>query len=169
MSSSVSPSLSDVEVTKWLGAEEGFSPPSGKVVAIHAFQMLCPGCVLHGVPQAQKLNALFDEEHVVVLGLHTVFENHEAMQETSLKAFMHEFRIRFPVGIDVPSAQGSIPKTMTKFQLQGTPSWLIFDRSGQLKVHAFGQVEDMLLGSEIARIAYEGLPAGAKIHRAHYG
>ncbi len=70
-------------VEKWLNTEKALTLASlkGKVVAIHAFQMLCPGCVLHGVPQAQKLFEMFSEEHVAVLGLHTVFEHHEAMQE----------------------------------------------------------------------------------------
>ena len=43
----------------------------GKVVVIEAFQMLCPGCVSHGLPQVQKLRQMFPEVHVFVLGLHT--------------------------------------------------------------------------------------------------
>ncbi|RYD17429.1 MAG: TlpA family protein disulfide reductase, partial [Verrucomicrobiaceae bacterium] len=27
----------------------------GRVVALHAFQMLCPGCVLHGIPQTSRI------------------------------------------------------------------------------------------------------------------
>ena len=46
--------MSDIKlfVEKWLNVEEDFDEKSlsGKVVAIHAFQMLCPGCILHGIP-----------------------------------------------------------------------------------------------------------------------
>ena len=30
-----------------------------KVVVLHAFQMLCPACVHHGLPQAQRIRAAF--------------------------------------------------------------------------------------------------------------
>lgn len=156
--------LEDIEVSKWLSPEGNYKLPSGKVVAVHAFQMLCPGCVLHGIPQAQKLHASFNEEHVSVIGLHAVFEHHEAMGELSLVAFLHEFRVPFPVGIDIPSEQ-SIPKTMQKFQLQGTPSWLIFDRKGELRIHNFGKIEDVTLGAEVARLALEGMPSDININR----
>ena len=45
----------------------------GKVVVAHAFQMLCPGCVSHAVPQAEKVHQMFPREDVAVVGLHTVF------------------------------------------------------------------------------------------------
>jgi len=158
------PRLQDIEVSKWLNVEDGFQLEANKVVAVHAFQMLCPGCVLHGIPQSQRLYASFNEEHVAVIGLHTVFEHHEAMMEPSLRAFLHEFRIHFPVGIDAPTGQ-SIPKTMQRFQLQGTPSWLIFDRKGELKTQVFGQIEDITLGAEVARLALEGMASDTRIHR----
>ncbi|UOF02676.1 TlpA disulfide reductase family protein [Bdellovibrio reynosensis] len=156
--------VGDIEVSKWLNAAEGFELPSNKVVAIHAFQMLCPGCVMHGIPQAQKLHASFSEEHVAVIGLHTVFEHHDAMTEVALKAFLYEFRVGFPVGIDVPLGDG-IPKTMQRFQMQGTPSWLIFDRKGNLQIHVFGQLEDITLGAEVARLALEGMPSDIPLHK----
>lgn len=156
--------LKDIEVSTWLNTEGSYQLLSGKVLAIHAFQMLCPGCVLHGIPQSQRLHASFSEEHVSVIGLHTVFEHHEAMTEVSLKAFLHEFRVQFPVGIDVSSGK-SIPKTMQTFQLQGTPSWLVFDRKGELKLQAFGKVEDITLGAEVARLALEGMPSDTRIQK----
>lgn len=144
-------------ISKWLNSDTPLSLESlrGKVIAIHAFQMLCPGCVLHGIPQAQKLFEIFNPEHVQVLGLHTVFEHHEAMEEKSLRAFLHEFRVKFPVGIDSPSPNQRIPQTMSLYQTQGTPTWLILDRKGELKVHAFGKLEDLVLGSEITKLALE--------------
>jgi peroxiredoxin len=32
----------------------------GKVVVLHAFQMLCPGCVTHTIPQVKRLRDLRD-------------------------------------------------------------------------------------------------------------
>lgn len=154
-------------VSKWLNTDQPFSigKLKGKVIAIHAFQMLCPGCVLHGVPQAQKLFETFNSEHVVVLGLHTVFEHHEAMQEKSLRAFLHEFKVKFPVGIDQPLVGTDIPQTMNLYQMRGTPTWIIIDKEGELKIHSFGQMDDLLLGAEIARLAIEGIESDTNIYK----
>lgn len=154
-------------VSKWLNSKSDLSVQSlrGKVVAIHAFQMLCPGCILHGIPQAKKIFEMFNSEHVAVLGLHTVFEHHEGMQEKSLQAFLHEFRVKFPVGIDKPSQGSDIPQTMQLYSMRGTPTWVIIDRKGNLRLHVFGQVEDLILGAEITKLALEGQQSDIELIR----
>jgi peroxiredoxin len=129
----------------------------GKVVVLHAFQMLCPACVHHGLPQAQRIHATFAAGDVAVVGLHTVFEHHAAMTPVSLQAFLHEYRIRFPVGVDAPSADARdpIPVTMQAYGMQGTPSLMLIDRNGRLRQHAFGAVEDLALGAAIATLIAE--------------
>ncbi len=89
----------------------------GRVVVIHAFQMLCPGCVSHGIPQAIKIHNAFPRKDVVVLGLHSVFEHHAAMQPESLKAFIQQYRIPFPVGVDLARRGNNIPTTMHALNL----------------------------------------------------
>jgi len=129
----------------------------GRVVVLHAFQMLCPGCVQHGLPQAQRLRAAFDAEDVAVVGLHTVFEHHAAMTPEALRVFLHEWRIGFPVGVDAPSddPRDPIPQTMRAYGLQGTPSLLLFDRNGFLRRHGFGAEEDVTVGAAIATLLAE--------------
>ena len=127
----------------------------GRVVALHAFQMLCPGCVRHGLPQAQRIHAAFEPDDVAVVGLHTVFEHHEAMTPVSLRAFLHEYRIAFPVGVDAPGTQGTVPQTMQAYGLRGTPSLLLIDRAGRLRRHSFGAEEDMAVGAAIAMLVAE--------------
>lgn len=61
----------------------------GRVVVALAFQMLCPGCVAHAIGQMKAVQELFSPQGVVVVGLHTVFEHHEAMTVTALRAFVH--------------------------------------------------------------------------------
>ena len=129
----------------------------GKVVVLHAFQMLCPACVHHGLPQAQRIHATFSAQGVAVIGLHTVFEHHAAMTPVSLQAFLHEYRISFPVGVDAPSAEARnpIPVTMQAYGMQGTPSLVLIDRNGHLRHHAFGTVDDLALGAAIATLIVE--------------
>ncbi|HLV64882.1 MAG TPA: hypothetical protein VKY73_03685, partial [Polyangiaceae bacterium] len=87
--------------TEWINTPEPLSLERlrGNVVLLHAFQMLCPGCVERGLPQAQRVAELFARAPLVVVGLHTVFENHEAMQPDALRAFVAERRLTFPIGV----------------------------------------------------------------------
>lgn len=127
----------------------------GRVLAVEVFQMLCPGCVLHGLPQAQRLTQTFDDKELTVIGLHSVFEHHDGNSRDSLAAFLHEWRIPFPVAIDAPG-EGAMPRTMAAWSLQGTPSLVLFDRQGRMRARHFGQVADLLLGAEVMALIGEG-------------
>lgn len=129
----------------------------GRVVVLHAFQMLCPACVHHGLPQAQRIQTTFADDDVAVIGLHAVFEHHAAMTPVSLEAFLHEYRIRFPVGVDASAADAAdpIPVTMRRYGFQGTPSLVLIDRQGQVRRHAFGTEEDLSIGATIAALLAE--------------
>ena len=146
--------------SRWFNHEgEPLRPAAlqGRVVVLHAFQMLCPACVQHGLPQAQRIQAAFAEEDVAVVGLHTVFEHHAAMTPVSLEAFLHENRIRFAVGVDAVAADATdpIPVTMRRYGLQGTPSLVLIDREGCVRRHAFGAEEDLAVGAAIAALLAE--------------
>jgi len=143
----------ELQISEWINADQPVTLKNlrGRIVVLHAFQMLCPGCVQHGIPQAKKIHDAFDRKDLVVLGLHTVFEHHSVMGPAALKVFMHEYRIPFPVAVDHPG-DSALPRTMQAFRLQGTPSLLIFDRQGELRAHHFGQVHDLIIGAEIATL-----------------
>lgn len=146
----------ELTVTRWLNAKSdpALSDLKGKVVVVLAFQMLCPGCVSHALPQAQKLCERFSSDEVAVLGLHTVFEHHDVMTPKALEAFLHEYKFTFPIGIDKPNGE-SIPETMLAYEMRGTPTFLIYDRSGRLRRHYFGRPDDLVLGAEIAALVLE--------------
>ena len=119
---------------------------------LHAFQMLCPGCVQAGIPQAQRIARTFDPAQVAVIGLHTVFEHHDAMTPNALAAFIHEYRLTFPIGVDRASPSGPIPQTMAAYALQGTPSLILIDHRGRLRKQTLGAEDDMRVGADIARL-----------------
>jgi AhpC/TSA family len=146
-----------LQVSQWLNAAEPLTLDAlrGRVVVLHTFQMLCPGCVSHGVPQAIRIHRAFPKEDVVVIGLHTVFEHHEVMGAEALKVFMHEYRVPFPVGIDEASADGPVPLTMATYGLRGTPSLVLFDRRGRVRLSHFGQIDDLQLGAAIGQLIAE--------------
>ncbi|RCS28797.1 TlpA family protein disulfide reductase [Rhodanobacter denitrificans] len=142
----------------WLNSPQplGLGDFRGRVVLLHAFQMLCPGCVAHGIPQAQRVVKLFEGAPLAVVGLHTVFEHHAAMGPESLRAFLHEYRVLFPVGIDAPGPAGDpIPCTMRAYAMQGTPTTILIDAQGRLRRQVFGVYDDLLLGAEIGTLLVE--------------
>ncbi len=146
------------KTTHWVNTDGPLSLADlrGRVVLLHAFQMLCPGCVAKGIPQAQRVEELFRGAPLTVVGLHTVFEHHAAMPPHALEAFLHEYRVRFPVGVDAAGTDGDpIPQTMRAYAMRGTPTTVLIDARGRLRRQVFGVHDDMLLGAEIQTLLLE--------------
>jgi hypothetical protein len=161
--------ISRLQVSQWLNAPQPVTLEGqrGRVVVLHTFQMLCPGCVANGLPQALRIHRLFPSNQVAVIGLHTVFEHHAVMGAQALRVFLDEYRIPFPVGIDQADATGPVPLTMQAYGLRGTPSVLVFDRQGQVRLHHFGPIDDLQLGALIGQLLAEG-PAPTAARAAEY-
>lgn len=145
-----------LEIERWLHAPPDFSLERvrGRVVLLHTFQLLCPGCVLHAIPQIQRIEALALPE-IAVVGLHTVFEHHAAMTAVVLEAFLDEYHIRHPVGIDAHRPGQNVPATMAALRLRGTPTLLLLDRAGRERHRWFGAVTDLEIGVRLGRILAE--------------
>jgi hypothetical protein len=141
----------------WLNTDTAISLQSlrGKVVFLHSFQMLCPSCVTHGLPQASAVRNAFSQQELAVIGLHTVFEHHQVMAKAALLAFVHEYRLGFPIAIDMPDPLSGIPLSMQKYGLRGTPSILLIDRQGHIRFHHFGHIDDLKLGSMLGQLVAE--------------
>ena len=145
------------QVSQWFNSAQLLTLASlrGRVIVLEAFQMLCPGCVAHGLPQVQRVQALFPASEVAVIGLHTVFEHHAAMTPVSLQAFLHEYRITFPVGVDMAGVDSPIPQTMRAYGMRGTPTLTLIDARGRIRQQHFGQVSDLVLGAQIASLLHD--------------
>lgn len=146
------------QTSAWLNTQKPLELAQlrGKVVVLHAFQMLCPGCVADAIPQAKRVAALFADAPVAVIGLHTVFEHHAVMGPEALQAFLYEYRVHFPVGIDAPGQEGDpIPRTMRAYAMQGTPTTVLIDAQGRLRQQVFGAYDDLRLGADIGALLGE--------------
>jgi AhpC/TSA family len=127
----------------------------GRVVVLAAFQVLCPNSIGGGIPQAQRIYETFEPKDVAVIGLHATFEHHDAFNSAVLKAFIHEYRLKFPIALDQPNPASPIPHTMERYKMRGTPSLVLIDRHGLVRKHAFGAVDDLRLGAEIGALTQE--------------
>ena len=76
------------------------------------------------------------------------------MTPVSLKAFIHEYDLRFPIGVD-QAGSGAMPRTMEAYSMRGTPSLLVVDRLGRLRANYFGQASDMQVAYLIASLLHE--------------
>jgi len=132
-----------LHIERWTNCDPQFDLDvfSSKIKVIHVFQMLCPGCVYRGIPQTIELYKKFNSDDLQVVGLHSVFENHEVMQPHALEVFTSEWRLPFPVGIDKREDGEWMPETMKTYQLQGTPSLIVIDHLGEIQLNSFGHVD----------------------------
>jgi hypothetical protein len=127
----------------------------GQVVVLAAFQVLCPNSIGGGIPQAQRIFETFEPKDVAVIGLHATFEHHDAFSMAMLKAFIHEYRLKFPIALDQPNPSSPIPHTMERYKMRGTPTLVLIDRHGLVRKHAFGAVDDLRIGAEIGALVQE--------------
>lgn len=153
------------QTTLWFNTPRPLSLAAlrGRVVLLHAFQMLCPGCVARSLPQVQRVTEVFSGAPLTVVGLHTVFEHHDAMGTEALRVFLHEYRIRHPVGVDAPGPEGDpLPRTMRAYAMQGTPTTVLIDAQGRLRRQVFGTHDDLRLGAELGVLLREAEVDGEK-------
>src|SRR5699024_8139985 len=139
--------LLELDVSEWIN-HPGLTPDDlrGKVVHIEVFQMLCPGCVNHSIPQAVKIHRKVEVTALQVIGLHSVFEHHEVMTPAAWTVFMSECEIPFPIAVYRPREGERSPSTMKKYRQEGTASTILVDRKGRIGQVQFGQVDDFVLG-----------------------
>ena len=150
MTRSVAPSW---HISRWFNsAPLELADLRGRVVVAHAFQMLCPACAMQALPQMRRVQQWFAGERLAVIGLHTVFEHHDAQGPLALEAFLHEYRYDFPVGVDAHAEGDPLPRTMRAYAMQGTPTLLLIDAQGRLRDQHFGVLDDLALGAAIGRL-----------------
>lgn len=128
-------------ISKWLNIEEeefNFSRPTVKL--LHFFQMKCRGCVVYGIPEAKEMAEAFQGRDFEVVGIHSVFEHHEEMTESHLREFLKEQDVLFPIGIDSYKEGHWMPETMKNLNLQGTPTTILLDKKGHIRLQTFGVV-----------------------------
>ncbi|MBN50577.1 MAG: alkyl hydroperoxide reductase [Spongiibacteraceae bacterium] len=145
-----------INASQWINSErKNISAMRGKVIVLSFFQMLCPGCAAHSIPQSKKIHELYRSQDVQLIGIHSVFEHHDVMTPAALKVFAHEYKLKYPIAIDRASPHGVVPCTMSAYDIQGTPSLVLIDRKGHVRYSYFGMLEDMLLGSMIGQLLAE--------------
>lgn len=151
-----------LRVDRWVrGEPTTLAELRGRVVVLEAFQMLCPACVTHSLPQAKRIRQAFRSEDLAVIGIHTVFEHHEVTGPDALRVFLDEFQYRFPVAVASHEPGQAIPPTMRDYDMAGTPTTILIDRAGRVRHRFFGAVDDLRMGAHLGRLVAEPDPTPA--------
>ena len=112
-------------VSEWVqGAPTNFDQESDHIVLLEVFQVNCPGCFMHAIPEAINIYNKYKDDGVRVLGLATAFEDFDKNTLDNLKMLVQtgkvvgdtksslsaqgqlengdklSFKIPFPLGMD---------------------------------------------------------------------
>ena len=194
----------NLDISEWVGGPStNISDELGKPILIIVFQVNCPGCFIHGIPETLEIRQKFKDSPLLIWGLATAFEDFhlnnlenlnklvnsgevvgETLDALNAKGLLNnnrlDYDIPFPIALDrVVSYQPSdysleankfiekdcpqfdtFPekdkkvilsqvmvylkqkkyesKTFQAYQLKGTPSTLLVDKSGVLRGKWFG-------------------------------
>jgi len=111
-------------VSEWVqGAPTNFDQEKDHIVLVEVFQINCPGCFMHAIPEAINIYNKYKDEGVRVLGIATAFEDFDKNTLENLKMLVETgevigetkealsmqgqlkdgklpFKIPFPLGMD---------------------------------------------------------------------
>ena len=73
-------------VSEWVqGAPTNFDQEKDHIVLLEVFQVNCPGCFMHAIPEAINIYEKYKDDGVRVLGLATAFEDFDKNTLDNLK------------------------------------------------------------------------------------
>ena len=103
-------------------------------VLLKCFQSWCPGCHSHGLPTLKKVADRFaDHEHVVLLGLQTVFEGFNSNTLEKVRETQLQYELPIKMGHNAGNPDGDHrPVTMRRYRTGGTPWMVIIDPAGKV-------------------------------------
>ena len=96
----------DLDVEEWvLGPSTNISNELGKPILIKVFQVNCPGCFTHGIPEILEIRNKFIDFSLLIWGLATAFEDFHLNNLENLKKLIDSGEV---VGetLEVLSAKG---------------------------------------------------------------
>ncbi|WP_299292861.1 peroxiredoxin [Nitrosopumilus sp.] len=86
MSAVVGEKAPNFGVSEWVqGAPTNFDQEKDKIVILEVFQVNCPGCFMHALPEAVNIYNKYKDEGVRVLGIATAFEDFDKNTLDNLK------------------------------------------------------------------------------------
>ncbi|MFZ0514823.1 MAG: TlpA family protein disulfide reductase [Candidatus Nitrosopolaris sp.] len=79
----------NLAVSEWVqGRPTNIDKERGNVILVEVFQVNCPGCFTHGIPQAVDMYTKYHNDGLMVLGVATAFEDFDKNTLENLKLLL---------------------------------------------------------------------------------
>ena len=76
----------DLDIEEWvLGPSTNISNELGKPILVKVFQVNCPGCFTHGIPEILEIRNKFSDSPLLIWGLATAFEDFHLNNSENLR------------------------------------------------------------------------------------
>ncbi|PIN82295.1 MAG: thiol-disulfide isomerase, partial [Nitrosopumilales archaeon CG11_big_fil_rev_8_21_14_0_20_33_24] len=86
MSAIIGQKTPNFAVSDWVqGAPTNFDQEKDHIVLVEVFQVNCPGCFMHALPEAINIYNKYKDEGVRVIGIATAFEDYDKNTLDNLK------------------------------------------------------------------------------------
>lgn len=124
----------------WFNSPElSLSQMRGKVVIIEFFQMASKACNEFSIPLMYHWGKMYqDDAGILLLSIHSVYENHEKQNDRALKEFLQEKGIKRPVGVDAHYPGDPDPITLRDYGAKAAPTIVIIDKKGDIRFQQTG-------------------------------
>jgi len=180
MSAVIGQKAPNLGVSEWVqGAPTNFDQEKDKIVLVEVFQVNCPGCFMHAIPEAIKIYNKYKDDGVRVLGIATAFEDFDKNTLDNLKMLVETgevigetknalsmygqlkdgnklpFKIPFPLGMDnLTKINGEVSQEqIMKFIYAQLPE---FDSQPEdYKSQIIQRVKDHLMSKEYSAETFE--------------
>ena len=180
MSAVIGQKAPNLGVSEWVqGVPTNFDQEKDKIVLVEVFQVNCPGCFMHAIPEAINIYNKYKDDGVRVLGIATAFEDFDKNTLDNLKMLVETgevigetknalsmygqlkdgnklpFKIPFPLGMDnLTKINGEVnQEQITKFIYAQLPE---FDSQPEdYKSQIIQRVKDHLMSKEYSAETFE--------------
>lgn len=174
----------NLSVSEWVqGRPTNIDKENGNVVLVEVFQVNCPGCFTHGIPQAIDMYRKYRDSDLKVLGVATAFEDFDKNTIENLRLLLTtgeligepvrvlgqygqllpgnklSYKIPFPVGMDVLFRVGPLTREkISDFIEANIPGYRSY--SEKEKQSTYAQVQQYLQQKQFSAKTFEAYGLG---------
>jgi hypothetical protein len=113
----------DLDVKEWLGGPStNISNELGRPILIKVFQVNCPGCFTHGIPEVIEVREEFTDSPLLVWGLATAFEDFHLNTFENLKRLIDTGEVAGKT-LEVLSASGLLNNNCLDYSIPFPVAW----------------------------------------------
>ncbi len=194
MTAKIGDAAPNLHVSTWVqGRPTNIDMEKGNVILVEVFQVNCPGCFLHGIPEAIDLYTKYKDAGLTVLGIATAFEDFDKNNLENLQMLISSgqvigetrralsqygqlkegdkmpYKIPFPLGMDSLEVTGKLTESkLMDFVEANVPDFRSYnEKERQVVVQ---RVEHYLQSKEYSALTFEeyalrGTPSSILVDR----